>query len=293
MIKIIVFYKSKGVRVVAPIIRDELRKLGYSSSITYANDLDLIKGTKKDTFFVFTPHKFMGFKKNGKNNEAKFIAFQQEQFSNKDKIGRWRIKQFKKLIGKYDYIVDIDPNNIKYLKKMGHKPEFILPTAYHEYFEFKGNRDIKYECLFFGRYYDKPRRVKILSELSKQFKFYPKYEDLYDRELQKAILNSKIILNIHQCTINFSEFLRLSLALSNKKIVISEPIKHIEPLKEEEHLIFSSVEELPKKIEYYLNNSKEYNQIVNNAHKFIKNNFRMDKYIGQFAKEVLEKNNLS
>lgn len=295
MIKIIIFHKSLGVRIVAPVIRDELKKLGYASLIIYATDLDLVPASERDVFFVFTPHKFGRFKRNGVNKNAKFIAFQQEQFSDKDDIGILRINQFKKLIGKYDFVVDIDHANNKYLKRMGHGPEFILPTAYHEYFEFFNKRKIiksKYDCLFFGRYHDKPRRQKILKKLSKKFNFYPKYEDLYGLELKKAILDSKIVLNIHQCSIKFSEFLRLTLAMCNRRLVISEPINYISPLEEGEHIIFSSLHNLPNKIRFYLNNPEEYDQITDSAYNFIKKNFRMDDYIKKFAAEVLEKNNL-
>jgi len=295
MIKIIVFYKSKGIRILAPIIRDELKKIGYLARIIFAKNLDLIIGNKKDTFFVFTPHKFANFKRDGTNRDSKFIAFQQEQFSDKTPEGIRRINQFKPLIDKYDFIVDVSARNIKFLKEMGHKPEFILPTGYHHYLEF--SKDIKttqkkYECLFFGRYHDKPRRQKILAKLSKKFKFYPKYEGLYGANLKRAIYGSKIVLNIHQNMMKFPEYLRIMLAMANKRLVISEKINKIEPPELRDYMISAPVNKLADKIDYYLHHKDEYDKIVNGGYKYIKKNFRIDFYIKQFAKKILIKNNL-
>lgn len=288
MIKIIIHKKSKAIKILGPIFQKELAKIGYKTQLITCEDLNQITHESNDIFFVFTPHKFLKFRRNKYNRKAKLILYQQEQLSNTTKDGILRIQQLKKIIDHYDIIIDVSNINKKFYKKLHRKIDFIIPTAYHKNFEILNKKKlVKYDCLFFGRYSDKPRRISIIEKLKMQINFYPKYEKIYGKNLFKAIQESKIILNIHQSELKFPEWLRLILGIANKKLVISEPTLNIRPLQKNNHIIMSKWQDIPKIVNYYKNNNKEYKKITNESYNFIKNNYRMDNIIKEFADKIL------
>lgn len=289
MIKIIVYKNSKAIKILAPIFKKELVKLNYDVDIIFSEDLNTVPNSPGDIFFVFTPHKFKNFVRNKNNKSALFIMYQQEQLSYGDTTGIQRIDELKSFIDKYDYIVDISDFNKPIYKSFGRNVDYVLPTAYHENFEFKdfNKYQEKYNCLFFGRYLDKPRRQDVLRPLIERYNFYPQFEGLYDDSLKIAVMESKIILNIHQSEMLFPEWLRIIIAIANKKLVISEPVSNINPLLDHEHIILTTTENLSMEIDYFLKNEKEYNKIVNNSYDFIKSNYRMDFYIKEFFSKFL------
>lgn len=285
MIKIIVNNNSRAIKILAPIFHDELSRNGYKNKILYSDNLNKIPVKAGDIFFIFTPHKFKNFKRTIKNKKAVFIMYQQEHLSYQNKTGRKRIYQLRSFINKYDHIVDVSEINKPIYKKFGREIDFILPTAYHKYLEFNYSRVCKnkYQCLFFGRFYDKPRRKAVLKPLINKFIFYPKFQDIYGENLKKAIKDSKIILNIHQDKVLFPEWLRIILAIANHKLLISEPTNNIKPLVKNKHFILAKVGEMEKKINYYLNHEAAYQKIVNSAYTFVKSKYRMDDYIKKFV----------
>lgn len=290
MIKLIFHKNSRAIKILGPIFSFEFEKYGCETQIIITDDLDNLKGKNIDIFFVFTPHKFKEFKRTGKNKSSVFIAYQQEQLKPDVINNELRINQVKEYADKFDIIIDTDESNIKYLKKIGHTPSFILPTAYHEYFEFKNkiNKIIpEYECLFFGRVSDKPRRQKILNKIKDKYSFYPKFENIYDQELEEAVILSKIVLNIHQSINKFPERLRIIIGISNKKLVISEPLDNIKPLIPNKHFVSCSHLEFNSKIKYYLEHKNGYAAITENAYSFVKKSFRMDGFIKEFVQKIV------
>jgi hypothetical protein len=285
MIKIVVNKNSRAIKILAPIFHDELSRNGCKNKIVYSDNLNKTPVKAGDIFFVLAPHKFKSFERTAKNIKATYIMYQQEHLSNKHKTGRKRIIQLKSFINKYDYIVDVSEINKPIYTKFGRKIDFILPTAYHKYFEYSSlkPRQEKYQCLFFGRFHDKPRRRKILKPLMNKFVFYPKLQDIYGKNLEKAIRDSRIILNIHQDNVLFPEWLRIILAIANHKLLITEPTNNIEPLIKNKHIVFASTKEMAQKIYYYLDHKGAYQKIVNSAYAFAKTNYRMDIYIKKFV----------
>lgn len=292
MIKIIVNRKSKAIKILAPIFKKEFIKLGYKTAVVRCSNLNKITCNSGDIYFVFTPHKFADFTRNRKNRKALFIMYQQEQLSKKDKIGKMRIHQLRRYIKNYDYIVDVSNYNSGIYKELGRKIDFIIPTAYHENFKFssKSAQKNQYECLFFGRYKDKPRRIKILNYLTRFNSFYPKFESIYDQKLKSAIVQSRIVINIHQSNMNFPEWLRIMLGMANKKLVISESISHISPLVANKHIVISNWRAMPKRIQYFLKHQREYKKITKQGYNFIKKKYRMDRFIKEFSRLILHKN---
>jgi len=287
MIKIIIHKQSKGIKILAPILKKELDKIGEFSQVIVGGDLDKISAKSQAIFFVLTPHKFTNFRR--VNKRAKFIMYQQEQLLLDSDMGIFRFKQLKKFIDLFDHIVDVSELNLPAYGKLGRKVDYILPTAYHEDFEYNCSVEdkIKYDCLFFGRYSDKPRRKEILNKLNKEFNFYPKFEGIYDFELKKAIKQSKIILNIHQSDGFFPEWLRIILGIANKRLVISEPLKGIAPLNINRDIIVARDYELPKKIFHYLNDRDDYDKVVQEAYNLVKKRYRMENYVKEMAHKLL------
>jgi hypothetical protein len=290
VIKIILHKNSKGVKILAPIFRGEFNRLGFKSRIIITDDLYAISRGSRDIFFVFTPHKFTNFKRTNENSEAVFIMYQQEQLSFKTKVGKMRINQLKSFIEYYDYIVDISRFNNQVYKIFRRKVDFFLPTAYHKKFEINAQikKNHSYDIIFFGRYKDKPRRIRILKYLCKHSNFYPKFEGLYGQELNRAIVHSEFILNIHQNNDQFPEWLRIMIAVSNKKLLITEPITHIKPLRKNRDFVESSWSEMPMVIDEYLKNKKKCIKITNSAYYNVKKNYRLDYFLGEFTKKILK-----
>ncbi|MFA5270411.1 MAG: hypothetical protein WC400_02270, partial [Patescibacteria group bacterium] len=157
MIKIVVHKKSRAVRIMALILNKEFKKLGLNSRVIVCDDLERVSRWSKDVYFVFTPHKFVDFRRSSDNRNAKFILYQQEQLSEANAFGVDRINQLRSFIDQYDHIVEASQMNVPVYKKLMRSVDFILPTAYHDDLEFRNmrGRNPKYDCLFFGRYSDK------------------------------------------------------------------------------------------------------------------------------------------
>ena len=115
------------------------------------------------------------------------------------------------------------------------------------------------------------KRQLILNYLQK--KLHPKYKikiitSIFENDLFKEILNSKIIINIHYYENGILETNRFNECLSCKKIVISEKPNIIDIenyLAYNDKIIFiDNPNEMYEKIIYYLENNEEYKNYVNN-----------------------------
>jgi len=123
--------------------------------------------------------------------------------------------------------------------------------------------------LFYGSLNDK--RKLMLNYLQK--KLYPKYKihivnNLFEEELFKTILKTKIVINIHFYENAILETNRLNECLSCKKLVISEKPSIIDIenyLSYNDKVIFvDNPTEMYEKIIYYLENEEEYEKFINN-----------------------------
>ncbi len=90
-------------------------------------------------------------------------------------------------------------------------------------------------------------------------------------ERNRLLAQSKILINIHYGDRAYLEWHRVLLAIANQCLVISETSEHIEPLVNGQHLIITTLEDIPSKCKYYLEHEEERLKIVNQAYDFVTN----------------------
>ena len=200
-----------------------------------------------------------------------YIIYQLEQ---KD-ISKWVDKKYELSILFSKKTWDYSSSNILKFpdilqKKMQH---FSIPLIPYHYLNKNLKKDIynnsTNNILFYGSMNEK--RQLILNYLQK--KLHPKYKikiitSIFENDLFKEILNSKIIINIHYYENGILETNRFNECLSCKKIVISEKPNIIDIenyLAYNDKIIFiDNPNEMYEKIIYYLENNEEYENYVNN-----------------------------
>jgi predicted nucleotidyltransferase len=109
------------------------------------------------------------------------------------------------------------------------------------------------------------RRKRILSELQKEF--HVEWQKVYGTELSLYINRAKIVLNIHA-----EEYLdvetRVFEVLGSGGFLITEKLAQENPFKDGVHLIETeNIEEMSKKIRWYLSHDQERNEISDHGYK--------------------------
>jgi ADP-heptose:LPS heptosyltransferase len=251
-------------------INDCFQKLGYESYITnqfLANRVNFCLGAYQ-----------FGFIK--KCDNTLYIMYQMEQFPFEEKnyehkrAQEWfeRINTF---INCYDYVFDVSIDNVNFLKSKKYNNVFHLPVGYHHSFEFNlMNTTETYDFFFTGSFPE--RRQRILSKLLQKYKGNAVF-DIFGEDRAKYILSSKINLNLHyEEHLDMFESLRIvMLLLSNKRFVLTEPIKNLAPFQNKIHLVTSTEENLDKTIDYYLTHEDERKQIAENGYNFVKTEYKL------------------
>jgi hypothetical protein len=133
------------------------------------------------------------------------------------------------------------------------------------------------------------RREEILKVLSNRYNIYPKYENLWGEEKEKAILSSKICLNIHFDNGLVFESPRMYEYLANKRFVLTEKISDSYPFIEGEDYESFYIHNMFQKIDYYLSHPQERNRIAKNGYNKI-SQYMLDDNIGTILERfILEK----
>lgn len=190
------------------------------------------------------------YRKNYPNK--KIIVYQLEQLFNYNpnwfnpKSKSPQIKQrtlhLKQWLDECDEIWDYDISNKWFLENIGYNKVKFMPMRYSKSLETIENKDDpKYDILFYGSVNKK--RFEVLQKLSTKFnlvvmgdsydvsrneminsniKFLPKD---FSGNLDEAISNSKIVLNLHFYESSIQEQVRLFYLLNNNKCVVSEKSK--------------------------------------------------------------------
>jgi hypothetical protein len=211
------------------------------------------------------------FSQKVKKYPKKYIIYQLEQ---KD-ISKWVDKKYELSILFSQKTWDYSNSNIlKFPDIIQRKMEYFpIPLIPHHYLNnsIKSNiyTNTTNNILFYGSLNNK--RKLMLNYLQK--KLYPKYEihivnNLFEEELFKTILKTKIIINIHFYENAILETNRLNECLSCRRLVISEKPSIIDIenyLNYNDKVIFvDNPTEMYEKILYYLENEDEYNKYINN-----------------------------
>jgi hypothetical protein len=131
-------------------------------------------------------------------------------------------------------------------------------------------RDI--DTVFLGTL-DVPRRNGILRELEERGVAVMRAGSWFDPafwgERRTQLLNrTKILLNFARTPAEFSGY-RLLLGMANKALVISEPLYCPEPYLPGTHFVMAPIEEIPDRVQHYLDHEEERRQIVEEAYRFV------------------------
>jgi hypothetical protein len=106
-----------------------------------------------------------------------------------------------------------------------------------------------------------------------------------NHDRNRLLRSGKILVNIHANDNTYFEWLRVVMAIANGCLVISETSDHIEPLINGKHLIITELDDIAAQCDYYLEHESERLKIVNQAYKFITQEFNS----GILCKSVLQK----
>lgn len=226
--------------------------------------IDKINYNSKNLHIILFSQKVKKYPRN-------YIIYQLEQ---KD-ISSWVDKKYQLSILFSKKTWDYSNSNIlKFPDKVQQKMEYFpIPLIPYHYLNnnIKSNiyTNINNNILFYGSLNDK--RKLMLNYLQK--KLYPKYKihivnNLFEEELFREILKTKIVINIHFYENAILETNRLNECLSCKKLVISEKPNIIDIenyLSYNDKVIFvDNPTEMYEKIVYYLENEEEYEKFINN-----------------------------
>lgn len=224
-----------------------------------------------DGFIIINP-----FQYNNKFNYHKYMyaGLQTEQVLNNEvynvEMGLHNYKKLKKIINKYDFIFEWSPAAYRALNNKYNNIYFLPHSNFTSmrYLEKYENDNIqeKYDLLFVGWATGiNNRRSRILELLSEKYHIYPKYENLWGDEKERAILSSKICLNLHFDNSLVYESPRMYEYLANKKFVLSEKISDSYPFIEGQDYDYFYIHNMFEKIDYYLSNTEERQRIAING----------------------------
>jgi hypothetical protein len=94
-----------------------------------------------------------------------------------------------------------------------------------------------------------------------------------NHERNRLLRSCKILVNVHANYNTYFEWLRAIMAIANGCLVISETSDYIEPLVNGKHLIITELDDIAAQCEYYLEHESERLAIVNEAYKFVTQEF--------------------
>lgn len=289
-LKVAVIGKGEYFKYYRDALVDAISRFGFEAKGFETLEYDY----KPDVFLILNPIQFM----NQKFYKQDFIyaGIQTEQISNDEvyciNMGMKNYEKIKSCLNKYDFIFEWSPAAYRYLKKK-HENVYFFPHCnfpsmqyFNEYSEIEEKYDLFFTGWATGIY---NRRADLLNILSERYNMYPKYEDLWGEEKEKAILSSRICLNIHFDNALVFESPRIYEYLANKRFVLTEKISDSYPFVDGQDFISFYIHNIIDKIDYYLLHHKERNQIANNGFNKI-NQYMIDDKINIILERfILEK----
>ena len=188
-----------------------------------------------------------------------------------------RMEMFNEL-NQMDIVIDYSKPNIKNIELSGLYNDYFKKIKYISPFVYKSVMTSSYEkktniITLFSDITPPPRRHNIITELNKMDNYINRH-DCYNKELLDLLIDTKILINIHQNEYdNTFEEIRVLPALMNKVLVISEisPLNEIIPYNP--LIIWATYENIIEKTKEVLQNYEEYfNKIFTNENINLLNN---------------------
>jgi SAM-dependent methyltransferase len=188
-------------------------------------------------------------------------------------------------------------------------PAVHLPLGYASVFEAgvanQKDSERSIDLLFLGSYSYKreafvSRNASFFNQYNSQITItrlekpkFAKTPGFYANEKRNQLLrSSKIIINVHAVDNTYFEWLRAMMAIANGCLFVTETSDHIEPLINHQHIVMTSLEDIPAQCEYYLTHEDERLKIVNRAYDFITRYFSSQQICTRFLGRLQAFNHL-
>ena len=154
------------------------------------------------------------------NSNLKYILYQLEQLNTENKQSNNLTNKIKSIIKNSIITVDYSKTNIEYYPKEIYNKAYYLPYYLPNKFYLNNSmKEKNYDILFFGA--KNERRNNIMKKLEELF--IVKYVfDVFNEDLDKIIMSSKIGINIHYYNEPILETLRINQLLCHNIHIISE-----------------------------------------------------------------------
>jgi hypothetical protein len=182
------------------------------------------------------------------------------------------------VLNQMDIVIDYSKPNIRNIEISGLYNDYLKKIKYISPCVYKSVNNSLYEkktniITLFSDMIQSPRRENIITELNKLDNYINRY-DCYNTELLDLLIDTKILINIHQSDYeNTFEEIRVLPALMNKVLVISEisPLNEIVPYNP--LIIWATYDNIIEKTKEVLQNYEEYfNKIFTNENINLLNN---------------------
>lgn len=182
-------------------------------------------------------------------------------------------------------------SRVAYLRRHGFQP-IGVPIGYHPLFHGRDlglQRDI--DLGFLGRMNTK-RRIHLLEKVRKDLesrgiKIVVPTKELDGEERTRFLNRTKIILNIFQHPHDFAG-LRFLFCAANKTLLISEPVLDQGPFMPGRHMVTAPIEQLAENVEFYLSQEGKRQEIVEQAHRLVSEEFTIHQMIGRILSHSRE-----
>ena len=149
---------------------------------------------------------------------VKYVVYQLEQLSDREGwYDAGRAEVLKHAVAVWDY----EPKNIAFLSKQGIVAKH-LPLGFHKNLQrikMLPEEERGIDILFYGSM--NPRRIAILEKLERWHKVKALF-NVYGKDRDAAIAQSKMILNVHYYESQLLEQVRISYLVNNQCFVVSE-----------------------------------------------------------------------
>lgn len=196
--------------------------------------------------------------------------------------GKKMVKRERKMLSLYDIVFVWSEEQMALYKKY-HERVIYFPHSFYEKLDHTAkNKNIekKYDLIFLGEE-NLPHRKELLEKLKSLYTVIDTNgsdHTLWGEEKFKAIMESRICLNIHQEPGLIMESPRLYDYFSNRAFVLSETMKWPEPFVPGEDFDVFYYTNVIEKIEYYLEHPDERQRIADHAYEKV-HSITMDKNI--------------
>jgi hypothetical protein len=268
--KVGILFKGQLFEEYSKAILNILNQNNFSAKFISEKDFDC------DSIIIINPLNFLKLKFKKK---IKYYGIQTEQLylPNEYSIdtGFSNLVLLKMIINKYTAIFDWSYEAVKYIESIYPGKYFYLNHGFLTNFnESENSFDPKkeiYDICFLGweTGVDNRRQI-ILDNLKKKYTFFPKNKGVWGEEKRLAILQSKIILNIHFDHSLAFENPRFFEAFSLEKFLLSEDVFQSYPFEVGKHFDVFNEYNIYEKIDFYLNNSELRYKIAKNAKEKVK-----------------------